>query len=141
MKKLNLIFLLIIASVFVCCEKNSSKISELENLSGINFPEETDLLFYYDNLEFQVVFKMNIKRGSMGKFIQTNGFEKFNPKIKKEFKKVSKHNWMIEEMEKSFTINEKIERSEKTFLLRNNNIFLIADNESNIVWGVLEYGE
>ena len=55
---MKLLFTIIFFSL-LACDKSQSEIKVIERLSHINFPSDSNLLFYYDNLEFEWCLKLS----------------------------------------------------------------------------------
>ena len=123
------------------CDKSQSELKEIEKLSKINFPKESNLLFYYDNLEFQVVFKIKLRKAELEKFIISNEFRKYDSKKKMQFKNTVKDDFLLERMENNFSPKEKIPKSKYLYLYEKNISEMYLDSSSSILYGIITYGE
>jgi len=129
------IFLLIF---LFSCKSETTKLSELRKLTTIDFPVETRILYYYDNLEYQLVFKLELNIGDT-LFLKKNNFVSIQGD---SFIKGTDYNYnslLINDFVDYFSINDSSLIKKCEFLYTSNNTYIIANLENNLLWGIYEY--
>lgn len=122
------------------CHNDSKKMNEIERLTKFNFPKSTELITYYDNYEYQVIFELKIDYKRESDFLSENNFSQIDTVTKFAATIFSSDELKIKDMNLYFGKN-RIPKHKEIYLKKGKNFCLIADKNSNSIWGLIDYGE
>jgi hypothetical protein len=122
--------------IFQSCNHEFDQLREIKKLSKIDFPKQSEVIFYNDDYEGLLVFQLEIDFSCENAFLYKNHFQKLN-KNKYLNTIFSRDELAIQQMNDHFKC--KIHINDNLMLLRNENYILVVDPSRNVLWGYLYY--
>jgi hypothetical protein len=122
-----------------CCNTRNDKLGEIIRLSKINIPVNSTVEEYYDNDEFQIAFKLNVRKSEIDNFLINKEIRQVDTTKKDKIKSISLDKIIINDIENSFYPQKNIFINKNLYIYKNNNTFLIINKKTCEIWGLINY--
>lgn len=139
-KPAKLLFKIIVVLTFVlsCNSDDSEKWFEIHKLSKIVFPENSSLVNYFNNEEFQIVFQIKIPKDKCESFKKRYGFKPIE-KQEQFVQKTASFRYIKSEIQNGFSPPIIIPSNKNLFLYSKDLTSIVLDSELAVLYGIVSY--
>ncbi len=132
-----LFFLFVIVSN---CTNNNSELMEIKRLSNIEFPDETEILLYEDDIENSLKFKLKLNDSIFQELMNKELFKTYNSdNLYESISKYSYHDHIILNFESFMNSSFSNDEKEELVFYEYENCMIILNPKNKILNGLVLY--
>ena len=134
LNKISRALFFVVLLLFLSCENKKEQLNEIYKFSDVKLPENSTILIYYDDLEGDLSFKVQIEKKELNAFLKANHFQKI------DLLNIVENNYKlyINRIENSFIPVEKI-YGKDLYIFTNNKCTIVINCETSELWGLINY--
>lgn len=132
------ILCVVIILITYSCTNEKARLSEIQKLSKVSVPDNSTLLIYDDNFEFELAFKIAIEKEKVNDFLLLNHFRQVDTLKTNPLAKTSTDKAQIYNIAHSFIKREKI-YGKDLLIFENKNTTLVVNRQTSELWGLIDY--